>query len=101
MYSIAHLDMMLWCVLHRKRNEEGVGIERVKRSQENDPSRCYYSRYITSLLPPQLFDDGSAVFWMYALHIMYPALNFNYPARKKFETVVAGAVEVIEHLPRV
>lgn len=67
---------------------------------KDDPSRCYYSRYITSLLPPQLF-DGSAAFWMYALHIMYPALNFNYPARMKFETVVAGAVGAIEHLPRV
>lgn len=90
-------------MLHRKRNEEGVGIERVKRQEIQSlkmtlpdvttPDTSQASYHLSSLMA--LLFSGCM---LSAHHV--PALNFNYPAHMKFETVVAGAVEVIEHLPR-
>lgn len=49
---------------------------------KDDPARCCYTRYITNLLPHQLFND-SAHFLDVCLQTSYPALTFNYPVLYK------------------
>lgn len=89
--------MMSWRVLHGKRNEEGVGIERVKR-QEIQSLKVTLPGVTTPDTSQASYHPSSLALLLSGC-MLYTSCTLP-SVLIKSETVVAGAGEVIEHLPR-